>query len=131
MIPSNLDTTNLYKYYGYYSADTLVSADLDKKWSSYRKFCERGRVYSFGTDNLEEKHLNSEKASKGYYFYNTKKNILYYETYVNADGGKFITLKMKISKNGDTITNITGNYKSHVYVKQQIPISWKRHKVDW
>lgn len=73
VIPANLDTTNLYKYYGYYSTEGLTPANLENRWNIYEKFCERGRVYSFGTDKLEETNLNPGKASKGYYFYNEKK----------------------------------------------------------
>lgn len=131
VIPANLDTTNLYKYYGYYSTEGLTPANLENRWDIYEKFCERGRAYSFGTAKLEETNLNPEKASKGYYFYDTKKQILYYETYVNADGGTAITLKLKISNNGDTITDITEGKKGNVYIKEKIPTSWKRHKVNW
>ena len=130
-IPKELDTFNLYKYYGYYDSIKLVKDKLSNEWVGYKKFVSNGRVYSFGTEKLEKQNLNPEFASKGYYFYDKKREIIKYETFVGAEGGQYIILNYKLNKNGDTLTNITGDKKSHVYIKEIIPEEWKRYKADW
>lgn len=131
-IPKELDTFNLYKYYGSYNNIALVKDTLDDaNWHIYKKFSASGRVYGFGTDTLSQKNLNPKYSRKGYYIYNKRKDVIKYEMYTNGNGGQYVVLNFKLSKEGDTLTSILGKRKSHVYIKEKIPKEWKRYTCDW
>jgi hypothetical protein len=61
--------------------------------------------------------LNKNHRELDYYFYNLKKNVISYETFVVAEGGRYVIIKYKISNNGDTLTSIDRGKKNHVYIK--------------
>lgn len=130
-LPQNLDTLNLYRLYGYYENDKLVRDENYEKLGIYKKFYSNSKVLSFGTKKLEENNLNPNYGNKGYYFYKREKNIIVYETFVIAEGGQYIKLYYKISKEGDTLTGIEKGNKSYVYIKEKIPKEWKRYKPNW
>ncbi len=122
----------MYKYIGYYDNNILIKDTLDNRnWKIYHKFCPKGRVYGFGTDKLEEKNLNPNLASPSYYVYDKKKNEIKYEVFTNGNGGQFVILSYKLSKNGDSLTgSVKEKYKS-LYIKEIIPNSWKNYKPNW
>ena len=132
-IPKELDTVNLYKYYGYFYkiTNSLIKEDASKEWGIYDKYCSNGRVYSFGTDNLNEKSLDPNYGSKGYYIYSQKKHIIIQESYVDTEGVQYVKIKYKISKNGDTLTTSEGGASENVYIKVIILKDWKRYNPDW
>lgn len=130
IFPEKLDTINLYKYHGYYDNGIIVNK-IDSNWGVYNKFCSKGRLYGFGSNQLEEKNLNPNFANKEYYFYDKKNDIIKIESFVIAEGGQYVLLKYKLSDNGDTLTSITDGKKSHVFVREMIPNEWKRYNPDW
>jgi len=132
-IPKRLDTSNLYKYYGYYNERGLLVKDtLDNKdWSIYKKFISNGRVYGFGTNSLNENNLNPNYANKGYYIFDKNNNIIKHEVYTNGNGGQFVIIKYRLGKKGDTLTSIEGKKNYSVYIKEKIPNEWKKYKIDW
>ncbi|WP_445711839.1 hypothetical protein [Flavobacterium sp.] len=131
IFPENLDTINLYKYYGYYDKNLIIKNENKINWSIYNKFCSKGRVYGFGTELLVEKNLNPNFASKKYYYYDKKNKIIKIENFVIADGGQYIILKYRLSKNGDTLTTVSDGKSEDVFIKEKIPKEWKKYKVNW
>lgn len=131
IFPKNLDTLNLYKYYGYYVNNSIDKDENIKDWFIYNKFCSNGRVYGFGTKKLEEKNLNPNFASKEYYYYDTKNDIIKKESFVTAEGGQYIILQYKLSQNGDTLTSVTNSKRDYVFIREIIPKEWKKYRVDW
>jgi len=121
IVPLTLDTLNVYRFYGYYEKNKLVRDLNYKRWAIYKKFYGNGQAFSFGTDKLKRKDLDNKHREMDYYFYNFKKNVISYETFVVAEGGKYIILEYRISKNGDTLTSLDKERKSHVYIKTIIP----------
>lgn len=132
-IPKELDTSNVYKYYGYYDENNILIKETFKEtnWSMYKKFNSNGRVFGFGTDNLNEKNLDPNYASKDYYVYNDEKKIIKYETFTNGNGGQYVIIDFKLSKEGDTLTSIGKGKQYIVYIREKIPKEWKRHKSNW
>ncbi|QSB26514.1 hypothetical protein [Flavobacterium sp. CLA17] len=127
IFPDSLDTLNVYRFYGYYENNKLVKDLNFGKWAVYKKFYRNGQAFSFGTEKLEENNLRPKQRLTDYYFYNSKENIINYETFVIAEGGKYIIIKYKISNNGDTLTSINNGKKSHVYIKTIIPDKWEKN----
>lgn len=131
-IPIELDTLNLYKYYGYYGENNdLIKEKSLNGWDIYNKYCSNGRFFSFGTDKLTEKNLDPNYGTKGYYIYNSKEREIKSEVYTNGNGGQFVILRFKISKLGDTLTSFDKNIKQSVYIRVKIPQEWKRFKSNW
>lgn len=116
IFPQNLDTLNVYRFYGYYENDKIVRDINYEKWGIYKKFYGNGQAFSFGTNKLEEKDLKKNHRELDYY-YSLKKNVINYETFVAAEGGQYVILKYRISNNGDTLTSINHGKKNHVYIK--------------
>jgi|GEM_PF-3081338 len=130
VFPEKLDTANVYKFYGYYKDDILIRDPNYEKWSIYKKFYKKGRAFSFGTGKLEEDNLNPKNSAIDYYFYDLSTNLLSYETFVVADGGKYIIIKYEMSADGDSLISIDHGKRSHVYVKILVPSQWKKYKID-
>ncbi|MDX6188497.1 hypothetical protein SGQ83_03975 [Flavobacterium sp. Fl-318] len=130
-IPKELDTINVYEFYGYYSNNNLIEDEAADGWKGYKKFISNGRVYSFGTAKLEEKSLDPNYANKGYYIYNEKNKEIKHEVFTNGNGGQFVILKYKLSKEGDTLTSLENGKKNHVYIRFIIPKEWKKYKINW
>jgi len=134
--PKGLDTVNLYQYHGYFDSMKNIfinEEEISKGWSIYDKYCSNGRVYSFGTDNLNENSLNPNYGSKGYYIYDKKRNEIKYEVFTNGNGGQYVILTCRLSENGDSLC-IFENRKSRsyqVYIKKIIPKEWNKYKIDW
>ena len=94
-VPKELDTLNLYKYYGYYIDNKLVKKKFrDPHWNIYEKFNSNGKAYSFGSNNLKEFDLNPNYGSKGYYVFDKKNNIIKYEVFTNGNGGQYVIINL-------------------------------------
>ena len=132
-IPKELDTLNLYKYYGYYNEKGLLVKDTldNKNWKIYDKYCEKGRFYTFGAEKLTENILNPNHANKGYYIFDKKNRRIKSEIFTNGNGGQFVIIKYRLSKKGDTLLSIEGKKNYSVHIKEKIPSNWKRYKPDW
>ena len=141
-MPNNLDTVNVYKLVKEYESGKLIypvaQRDLIMK---YLKFSANGRCLSFSliaknssytSFQLKESDLNPNdiNSRKKYYFSKDGKNIEI-ESFVYGEGyGLYTTLNYVIDNSGDTIT-YTGPYTKSIYVKEKIPATWKKYKVDW
>lgn len=131
-VPQELDTLNLYKYYGYYNKNNYLIKDNSlNDWHIYNKYYKNGKFFSFGTNKLTQKNLNPDFGTKGYYTYNSKENVIKCEVYTNGNGGQYVILNYKISKFGDTLTCYDKNKKQNVYIKTEIPKDWERFKANW
>lgn len=128
VFPKGLDTINVYRFYGYYENKILVKDANYENWSIYKKFYKNGRAFSFGTNKLREENLNQQKVSSDYYFYNLNTDSISYETFVIAEGGQYIIIRYKLSREGDTLTSVDHGKKSHVYIKTIIPQVWKKNR---
>ncbi|WPO79922.1 hypothetical protein [Flavobacterium sp. KACC 22761] len=118
VFPQMLDTTKMYAYYGYYENDALIKDSNFENWHIYKKFCKNGHAFSFGTKELKKGDL--KRIPTDYYYYNFNTNLMSYETFVIAEGGQYIIIKYKLSKEGDTLTSINNGKRSHVYIKTNI-----------
>jgi len=152
IIPTNLDTINIYRlHYVYYdgletypndsySSPSSTPNELTK-FNSYIKFYNRGKCLSFMKplrDSLGSFYLinnldlnpNSSYYSKNYYYSKDGKNIDI-ETFVYGLGyGRYLKFKYFLNETGDTLTQTYNNTVS-IYVKEILPPDWKQYPADW
>ena len=131
LLPKMLDTFNVYKYHGFYEKGLIKLDDNARYLSWFLKFYANGRLLSVSKKELNNESLDPKYSNREYFYYNRKDDIIDVESFVTAEGGQYIVLEYKLSKNGDTLTNISDGEKSFVFIKEKIPKEWKRYKVDW
>lgn len=132
-IPKHLDTVNVYFSLGYFNYTGVFVNNPVDQYKIYKKYYSDGRVLTFGVDTkagLNEKSLDPNFGSKGYYIYDKKKGVLKYEMFTNGNAGQYIILEYKLSVNRDTLTSENKGLKD-VLVKEKIPKEWNKYKHDW
>jgi len=155
-IPSNLDTSNVYRLSERYEGGKLIypKKNLTKEeyysflrelqmGNQYIKFYPNGRCLSFtvkvkdslmsDTNILTKADLNpnNPNCSKEYYHSKDGKEV-YKESFVYGEGyGMYSMTSFVLTKKGDTLT--FDNYKGSksIYVKEILPIDWQKYKADW
>ena len=148
IIPTNLDTINIYRlHYKYYdgletypndsySSPSSTANELTK-YNMYIKFYNKGRCISFLKplrDSLGSIYVdlnpNTSNISKEYY-YSKDGNSIDIESFVYGLGyGRYLKFKYFLNETGDTLTQTYNNTVS-IYVKEILPPDWKQYPADW
>ena len=130
-LPPMLDTTNIYRYIGYYNNNgKLIIDDISSNWKLYKKFGAKNRLYYFGARTLNEVNLAKIYASEQYYIYNANSNLIITENFVDNPNlyNKYLKLKYKINEDGDTLIGFDKGRRDFIYVKEILPNNLK-HKL--
>ncbi|MCF6348452.1 MAG: hypothetical protein L3J20_09160 [Flavobacteriaceae bacterium] len=147
VIPSNLDFVNIYRLHQRYYQGKIHPSPDDKNSRlnsliNYKKFYSNGRCLNvvisakdeLGNPNqLKESNLdpNNTYCSKEYYHSKDGKEV-YNERFVYGEGyGMYIITSFVLNKTGDTLTIADKKGSKTIYVKEKLPINWKKYKVDW
>lgn len=147
VIPSNLDVENIYKHYQSYYQGKIHPSPDDKysrlnEITNYIKFYPNGRCLNItikakdelGNPNqLKEYNLdpNNTYCSKEYYHSKDGKEV-HNESFVYGEGyGMYIITSFVLNKTGDTLTIADKKGSKTIYVKEVLPESWKKYKVNW
>ena len=155
IIPSNLDTVNIYRLVKLYDRGKLIypKKNLTKEEQNsflrelqmgvqYIKFYPKGRCLNIsikakdelGSPNkLKEDNLNPNNAycGKEYYHSNDGKEI-YKESFVYGEGyGMYSMTSFVLNKTEDTLTIADKKGSKTIYVKETLPTDWQKYKVDW
>ena len=155
IIPSNLDTVNIYRLVELYDRGKLIypKKNLTKEEQNsflqelqmgvqYIKFYPKGRCLNISIkakdelgnrNQLKEDNLNPNNAycSKEYYHSNDGKEI-YKESFIYGEGyGMYSTTSFVLNKSGNTITIDDKKGSKTIYVRETLPIDWQIYKADW
>jgi len=146
VIPSNLDTENIYRLNQRYYQGKIHPSPDDKNSSlnkliNYKKFYSNGRCLDVvikakdelgNTNQLNEFDLdpNNSYCSKEYYHSKDGKEV-FNEIFVYGEGyGRYIIMSVFLNKAGDTLTIADKKGSKTIYVKEILPLNWKKYNVD-